>query len=98
VRHGVSTTDPQAALADPRLAAVCDELAGRALAAFERAAAAMARCPPGSMRPARMMMEVYRLTLLRLRARGWAPPRAPVEPGKARKLWLAVRCLVGGGG
>ena len=96
-RHGVPTDEPAAALAHPALDAVCGELAERALAAFDRAEVAMARCPPGSMRPARMMMEVYRLTLVRLRARGWAAPRARVGPGKARKLWVALRCLAGGG-
>ncbi len=96
-RHGVPAGAPAQALAHPALAAVCDELAERALAAFARAEAAMARCEPDTMRPARMMMEVYRLTLLRLRARGWAAPRPRVKPSKAIKLWVALRCLAGGG-
>jgi phytoene synthase len=94
-RHHVPVADPASVLAHPALGAVCDELAERALAAFARAEAAMARCTPGSMRAARMMMEVYRLILLRLRARGWGQPRLPVRPSRARKLWVALRCAAG---
>ena len=97
VRHGVPADDPGAAIAHPGLDAACAEVAERALAAFERAEAAMARCAPRTMRPARMMMAVYRLTLARLRARGWRGPRAPVKPSKALKLWVALRCLTTGG-
>jgi phytoene synthase len=96
-RRGLPTDDPTRTLAHPALPAVCDELAARAGRAFDRAEAAMARCPRGTMRPAWMMMAIYRLTLVRLRARGWAAPRAPVAPGKLVKLWVALRCLTGGG-
>ncbi|NBB68828.1 MAG: presqualene diphosphate synthase HpnD, partial [Alphaproteobacteria bacterium] len=41
-RHGVPANAPAAALAHPGLAPVCDELADRAFAAFDRARAAMA--------------------------------------------------------
>ena len=92
-RHGAPLDDPRAALAHPELDAVCAELAARADAAFARAEAAMAHCPAWTMRPARMMMAVYRLTLARLRARGWGPPRAHVTPTKLDKLWVAVRCV-----
>jgi len=95
-RHGVPADEPAAALAHPGLAAVCDELAERAFAAFERARAAMARCEPRAMRPALMMMAVYRMTLRRLCARGWHAPRPPVKPSKARKLWVALCCLARG--
>jgi phytoene synthase len=95
-RHGVPADDPAAALAHPGLEVVCAEVADRALAAFDRAEAAMARCAPRTMRPARMMMAVYRLTLARLRARGWQDPRLPVKPSKALKLWVALRCLAAG--
>lgn len=95
-RHGVPTGGPRAALAHPDLAAVCDEVAERAFAAFDSAEAAMARCEPRAMRPALMMMAVYRMTLLRLRARGWNAPRPPVKPSKVRKLWVALCCLARG--
>jgi phytoene synthase len=95
-RHGVPAAHPQDALAHPGLAAVCEEMADRASTAFGRAEDAMRRCAPHTMRPARMMMAVYRLTLARLRARGWHDPRAPVKPSKALKLWVAMRCLAVG--
>jgi phytoene synthase len=96
-RHGVPADDPAAALAHPALDAVCAEVADRARAAFDRAEAAMARCAPRTMRPARMMMAVYWLTLARLRTRGWRDPRPPVKPSKALKLWVGLRCLAAGG-
>ncbi len=96
-RHGVPAVSPHRVLAHPGLEPACREVAGWAAAAFERARLAMVACDARAMRPARMMMEVYRLTLARLDARGWQPPRRSCGPGKAEKLWLAVRCLAGTG-
>jgi len=95
-RHGVPAREPAMALSHPALPRVCDDVASRARLAFHRAERAMAVCDPVAMRPAKMMMEVYRLTLDRLETRGWSAPRVPVGPGKALKLWVALRCLVGG--
>jgi squalene synthase HpnD len=91
VRHGITATDPATVLADPRLDAVCLDLAALAREHYAKAKAAMARCPRQAMRPAAMMGAVYLKTLDKVIARGWAAPRAPVKLPKLLKLWLAIR-------
>lgn len=90
-RHGITVTQPASVLADPRLPAVCAELAETAAGRFEEAEAAMARCPRESMRPARIMMEMYRRYLVRLRADGWRDLKADISLPKPCKLWIVLR-------
>jgi phytoene synthase len=78
-------------LAHPALAEVCGELADLAGRRFVEAAAALARCDRAQMRPAVMMMEVYRRIFARLRVRGWRRLDEPVKLSKAEKLWVALR-------
>jgi presqualene diphosphate synthase len=89
--HGIASSDPEAVLAHPALGLVCQDLARLAHGYFEAAQAAMAECPRPSVRPARVMLEVYRRTLLALEARGWARPAEPVSIAKPLKLWIALR-------
>jgi phytoene/squalene synthetase len=86
---------PAAALAHPRLSDVCAGLAAEAHRAYDDAAAAIRACDARRIRPARMMMAVYRCTFDRLEARGWQAPRRAVGPSKARKLWIACRSAFG---
>ena len=44
-----------------------------------------------ALRPALIMMHVYRRTLDRLIARGWHRLEAPVRLTKPERLWLALR-------
>jgi len=90
-RHGIMATDPKAVLADPALPEVCAEIAAIAARRFDEAAAVLAGCDSNKVRPATMMMEVYRRTFLRLRARGWRPPRARVALSRFEKLWVILR-------
>jgi len=89
-RHGIAEREPAAVLAHPALDAVCAELAQRARTHFEAARSAIARSERGPLRPAIVMMEVYRRVLDALVARGWTR-RHEVGPGKLTKLWIAVR-------
>lgn len=89
--HGIVATDPQAVLVDPALPKVCAALAEIAAGRFDEAAAIVAGCDPDKVRPAAMMMEVYRRTFLKLRARGWQPPRRRVSLPKLEKLWIVLR-------
>ncbi len=91
---GIPITTPEAVLAHRDIDGVCRQVAAWADAAFERAARAMAACDRGAMRPARIMMNVYRCTFERLRARGWTAPRPAVGPGKPTKLWIALSAAV----
>ena len=89
--HGIKETEPDAVLANPALAAVCEDLAQRACAYFAAADRAAAQCDRKAVRPARMMMEVYRRTLQALMARGWRRWQEPVALSPAVKLWVALR-------
>jgi phytoene synthase len=89
--RGIAARDPAAVLSHPKLPEVCDELAVRAERHFDDARAAMRACPRAAMRPARVMMAVYRSILRRLRARGWRRLTQPVSLSKPAKLLIALR-------
>jgi squalene synthase HpnD/squalene synthase HpnC len=90
-QHRVGYADPAAALRDPGLAAVCDALALRAQARFADAERHFERGDRRQLRPALIMMQVYRRTLDRLIARGWRQLDDPVRLAKPERLWLALR-------
>ncbi len=90
-RHGIMATDPKAVLAEPALPEVCAEIAAVAARRFDEAAAVLAGCDSCKVRPAAMMMEVYRRTFRKLQARGWRPPRRRVSLPKIEKLWIVLR-------
>lgn len=88
---GIDSTDPVQVVSDPRLAGVCQKLAERAAREFELAEAAIAECSKQTMRPAIIMMMVYRKILDRLRARGFTDLADTDVVSKPEKLWIAVR-------
>lgn len=85
--------DSAAVLAAPALPQVCARVAAMAEQKFADADAAMARCNPRAMRPARLMAASYRplLGILRAQNFNYAGPRARLS--KWRKLLLAVQLL-----
>jgi len=90
--HDITETDDlKAVLAHPRLADVCDVLAGVAEIHFKDAIKLAAGCQRDRVRPAMMMLQVYHRILKRLRRRGFADLHTPVGLGKAVKLWVAFR-------
>jgi phytoene synthase len=90
-KHGIAASDPAAVLAHPALPSVCDELAAIARASFAEADALLAKLDRKQMRPAIIMMEVYRRTLEALVERGWRALDRPVGPSTFGKLWIALR-------
>ena len=90
-QHRVAHADPASALDDPGLANVCDALALRAQARFADAERHFRRGDRRQLRPALIMMHVYRRTLDRLIARGWRRLDDPVRLAKPERLWLALR-------
>jgi squalene synthase HpnD len=90
-QHGIVRTDPACALRDPGLPKVCDALAARATARFTDAERHFARADRRALRPALVMMHVYRRTLDRLIARGWRQLEEPVRLARPERLWLALR-------
>ena len=90
-KHGIATTEPAAVLAHPHLGKVCDEVAEIARASFAESDARLAQLDRRTMRPAIVMLEVYRRTLEALVARGWRDLDRPAGPSKLSKLWIAFR-------
>lgn len=89
--HGIDSRDPATVLAHPALAAVCGELAEIAYRRFAEAGAALRDRPRRAVRPALVMMQVYRRMLDRLMRRGWDRLDQPVRLHAAEKFWLALR-------
>jgi squalene synthase HpnD len=88
---GITSTDPAAVLAEPRIEWACHALIDRARAHFTKAEDIRARCPARSVRAPRLMGAVYKAILARLVARGFGSPRAPVRIPKALLLWMLLR-------
>jgi presqualene diphosphate synthase len=78
-------------LAHPRLADVCEVLAGVAEIHFKDALSLADQCERERVRPAMMMLQVYHRILSRLQQRGWHNIETPVSLGKLTKLWVALR-------
>lgn len=91
LEHGVPVAEPMAVLRDPALPAVCGALAERARGRFAEAERRFARADRRRLRPALVMMHVYRRTLDRLIARGWVRLDQPVRLSRPERLWLALR-------
>ena len=69
-------------------------MAAQAHRHFTQAEAAMARCLPKAMRPARLMGATYAALLERLQERGWSQPDIPVRLSRWQKLWIALRFAI----
>lgn len=81
--HGVPAVDPAAALAHPGFALTWRALARDAEAEFAAANQALQRCNRRKVRPARIMLEVYRLNLQRMQA---LADTALAESGVSKRL------------
>ena len=90
-QHRVPGSDPILALRDPGLAKVCEALAARARTRFADAEHHFGCGDRRALRPALVMMHVYRRTLERLSARGWRQLDVPVRLARPERLWLALR-------
>lgn len=90
-KHGIAATDAEAVLGHPALPAVCTEVAAIAGRKFEEATAALADCDDRALRPALIMMVIYRRIFERLVHRGWHRLDEPVDVAKPEKIWIALR-------
>ncbi len=90
-KYGITERAPSAVLADRNLSKVCAEIAALAHKCYAEAGAAMKACPPGTMRPARVMGAVYADILARLEKRGWRRIDDRVSVPAPVKLWYALR-------
>ncbi len=90
-KHGIATRLPAEVLGHPELPAVCNDLAVLANHQYRTADSLMDQCDPKAIKPARLMMEAYRVILRRMERRGWEHVAEPVRvPGWA-KLWVVLR-------
>ncbi|MEX2618430.1 MAG: presqualene diphosphate synthase HpnD [Alphaproteobacteria bacterium] len=90
-KHGVTATTASELLADPAVARVCADLAEVAREAFTVSAYLMQRLDRRRIRPAILMMAVYRQTLEMLRRRGWNRLDEPVGLSRWAKIRLVLR-------
>jgi phytoene synthase len=89
--HGIPDDSAASALAHPAFPAACEVLAELAARRYVEAEAALARCDRRTMRPAIMMMGVYRTVFGKLRRRGWRRLNEPVGLNILEKLWILLR-------
>jgi presqualene diphosphate synthase len=89
--HGIETTDPRSVLAHPALPNVCRDVAVLAEQHYAAATRAIATCPRHSMRPAALMLGIYRALLQELLASGWRCLEQPVRVPAWRQLALLLR-------
>ena len=91
--RGIAISDghAEAALQHGRVAEVCEQIAAVAVRRFDEAAVLVEACDRRQVRPAVIMMEVYRRTLRRLISRGWRRWAEPVSVSRTEKLWVALR-------
>ncbi|MGE4064377.1 MAG: presqualene diphosphate synthase HpnD [Rhodospirillaceae bacterium] len=93
-REGLDGIAPAAVIRDARLPLIMAEMGAMAERAFADAETALAMCDRTKMRPAVVMMMVYRRHLERLRLNGWRPLPPPTGLDGARakieKLWIAI--------
>jgi phytoene synthase len=85
------SADAESALRHPAVMEVCEQIATIALRRFDEAASIAGECDRKRVRPAVIMMQVYRRTFDRLVGRGWRRWAEPVEVSRAEKLWVALR-------
>lgn len=81
--HGIPATHPAQVTTHPAYPALWRELAARARNAFRAADAALLRCDRRRMRPARIMMEVYRRNLDRMMA---LTDQQLADPAQSKRL------------
>ena len=89
--HDIDAKSLDAVFLHPRFADVCAELAELAQDYYSEADRLIRELGSRRMRPAVVMMAVYRETLDRLQARGWKRIDDPIGLTPARKIWLALR-------
>jgi squalene synthase HpnD len=87
----ITTDEPHAVCADPKLAGACLEVAARARTHFEEANRIMGAEPRRAVRAPRLMSAAYRSVLDTLIARGFAPPRQRARTSRLRVLIALMR-------
>ena len=88
---GVTTDEPMAAVADPKLAQACVEVAARARGHFKEAELIMVSAPRAAVKAPRLMATAYGSILDRMVKQGFAPPRRRAKASRLRLLGALLR-------
>jgi phytoene synthase len=89
--HGIFATTPSWVLAQPALPEICRDLAKLTERHYAAAAEAIATCPRWTMRPAAVMLGIYRALLHELLVRGWRRIDEPLRIPAWHKWALVIR-------
>ena len=87
----MTTDEPLAAVADPKLAQACVEVAARAREHFEKAESIMTAAPRAAVKAPRLMAVAYGSILDRMVKEGFAPPRRRARASRLRLLGALLR-------
>ena len=90
-QYGLGKAAPNDVIFHPELKGVCRALASRADKAFALAYRLLAKGDRQKLRPALIMMHIYRRLLDRLIASDWRDPKKRVRLGKIERLGIAIR-------
>lgn len=90
--HGICEVDDAAGvLTHPRFPEACAAMAAVTRERYAAARAIMTGCERRTVRPAVVMMEIYRAIFERLETRGWRRRDGVVKIPRLLKLWIALR-------
>ena len=89
--YGIKDKELDLIFLNPSFEKVCNDLAIIAENQFYRADELVAKCEAKLIRPAIMMMEIYRQIFIRLKRRGWQNLSHPVGLSKLHKILIACR-------
>jgi squalene synthase HpnD len=87
----VTTDEPSAAVADPKLADACVKVAARAREHFEKARSIMATAPRAAVKAPRLMAAAYSSILDKMLKEGFSPPRRRAKASRLRLLGALLR-------
>ena len=90
-KHGVATTSLNAIMVHPGFSGACAELAGLARGYYSETESLIREFGWRRIRPAVLMMAVYRELLDRLEERGWTRIDVSIRLTRLRKMFLALR-------
>lgn len=93
--RGIFLTQPKEVLLHPGFVPAWRTLASEAAGWYQKSDQAIANCNPKAMKPARIMLEVYRANLERMRALSDSEIANPLVSkrlvSKPKKMWIALR-------
>ena len=89
--YDIDAEDLPSTLRHPAFPQACETLADVAQRHFSQADAAAAECNREQIRPAIMMMEIYRRIFTKLKQRGWQHLNQPVSLSNISKFWVVLR-------